>query len=357
MMHRSLIYTLLITLLAACGGKQGEVVIQGHFANLRQADFFIYSLDNGTPAIDTTHVRSGRFEYIAPVSAPAVFHLVYPHFAEQIIFASGGDIIEIEGDAANLRDVTVEGSKDNEDYTALRASMNAASGEAAADSVAAAYIAANPESNVARFLRQQLKQRADHLPVIRKGGLLPDFALRNDTSGIDSLGGKPIAPRLINADSITNATLKGHETLIAFTAAWVADGYICMDNLRTAMRMDDSLRVIICALDIDYREFARVMRGDSVTDIKYRKRCAAYCDRLGLRTHLVSQWRIHELPYYIIVDSVGKVAECGTAIPDKRLKERREHTFATWMLSHGGHSRQEAQRTPGVQEKRRQKEQ
>ena len=286
-----ILYTLLIVL-AACGGKHGEVVISGSFTNLRAADFFIYSTDCGRTKIDTIHVVNGRFEYKTPLNESATYHIVYPHMSELAVFATSGDEIEIEGDASNLREVKVSGNDDNETYTDLRMEMNQMSDQRVRDSLMLKFIAENPVSPVSKYLTEELRKNGTAHTVVRKGVRLPSFG--------------PV-------DSV-----RGYPTIVAFYHSWRYDNHGVLRRLRERLRQDktDSLRVVSISLNVSTREQETALERDSVKDKKYSKRWCDTCDYRGLQTAVVQRWQIFDYPYYIYIDTKGVVRYCGTEWED-----------------------------------------
>mgnify|MGYP004443269609 FL=1 len=291
----SILYSLffaLILLLAACGGKHGEVVIRGAYANLRAADFFIYAPDCGSTKIDTRHVVNGRFEYRAPLSESATYRIIYPHMGELAVFASSGDIIEIEGDASNLREVQVSGNDDNETYTELRMQMNQMSDQRVRDSLILKFIAANPVSPISHYLTEEYHKNGASQPVIRKGARMPSFA------PVDSM--------------------RGYPTIVAFYHQWRHDNHGVLRRLRERLRQDktDSLRVVTISLNVGAAEQERALERDSVLDKKYSKRWRDTCDFRGLQSPVVQRWQIFDYPYFISIDTAGVIRYCGTVWED-----------------------------------------
>lgn len=306
-MHRLIIIPLL-ALLASCGGKQGEVVIKGRFSNLQQAEFYIYSLDNGRTDIDTIHVKSGRFEYRAALTGDAVYHLVYPHLAEQVVFASGGDVLTVEGDAANLREVQVKGNNENKLYTRLRLQLCHVNGEQQKDSIVRGFIAEHSDTRTAAYLQQELRQRGPMKPLIRVGASLPHVLLTaTDSLTVDSLDGRRIGRRLLGADSLA-LPVEGERLLIAFVNNWSIDRLGTTSRLHEILARIDTLSILVYSADVDYREFTRSLSRDSLTAEKYAPRCRAFCDRMALRSPLIMQWRINEFPLFVLVDADGRIS-------------------------------------------------
>ena len=290
--------------------------MRGELKNLQQAEFYLYTIDDVLSRIDTVRVMNGRFEHVYPLNAPATLHLVYPHMAEQIIFANSGDIIDMEGDAANLRDIIVSGNNDNEQYTKLRLALNECD-EAGRDSLIDNFVASNPTSRVSIYLLQRKGAESFRNPPIRKGAKLPQFTLTAHST--DSLGNKQGGRRLFNADSLTHKDLQGHPAIIAFWAYWRSNSSQCLYSIRQQLaKHSDMVSLSVCA-DMAYSNHMRIARRDSILSDKYAKRWWTYCDTHGPTSGLFAEWSITEVPYFIYVDTKGTVRACGTDF-DKHIK-------------------------------------
>ena len=91
---------------------------------MNQAEFYVYSPDGGIKGIDTIKVHEGRFAYETMLRDEATFVLIFPNFSELAVFGEPGEKVEIKGDASHMKEMTVEGSDDNEDMTKLRMELN-----------------------------------------------------------------------------------------------------------------------------------------------------------------------------------------------------------------------------------------
>lgn len=295
-------------ILSACRGNKGEAVLRGKFDNLNQAEFFIYSTDNQRSAIDTIRVMSGRFEYTCQVHDDATLHLVYPHLAEQVIFVSSGDVIDIKGDANNLRDVEIKGNDDNKAYTKLRHTLNLATSDVERDSIIQRFIDDNPDNRVAYYMRSQLRLQQEERNIIRKEVALPYFQLIDredmDTTVCEQKRG---GRTLFNADTLRWDDIKGHRTMVVFWCHWFTGDNRATRQVRESLRTDDSLRVVTISADMRYNDHFWDIRSDSCLNDKYNKRWYAYCDRRGPRSGLFVEWGIRDLPHFVYVDTAGVV--------------------------------------------------
>ena len=91
---------------------------------MNQAEFLIYSPDGGINGIDTIKVHEGRFAYETMLRDPATFVIIFPNFSELAVFGVPGKTAEIKGDASHMKEMTVEGTEDNEEMTKIRMELN-----------------------------------------------------------------------------------------------------------------------------------------------------------------------------------------------------------------------------------------
>ena len=76
---------ILTLVLASCGTDSHHFKIDGHFLNLNQGEFYVYSPDGDINGIDTIKVRGGRFTYETPCEEPCILVIVFPNFSMQLI--------------------------------------------------------------------------------------------------------------------------------------------------------------------------------------------------------------------------------------------------------------------------------
>lgn len=111
-------------LLLSCGPEGNKFRMSGRLRNINQGEFLVYSPDGGFVGVDTIKVRNGRFSYEKEVRNVVTLVVVFPNFAEQVVFASPGEEVDIKGDATHLREISIEGTDENEEMTKLMARLN-----------------------------------------------------------------------------------------------------------------------------------------------------------------------------------------------------------------------------------------
>lgn len=146
-----LVAATLALLLAACGVDGKRFRVEGRFLNLNRGEFYVYSTNGLIDGIDTVKLEGGRFTYDIPCEREGTLVMVFPNFSEQPIFAQPGKIVDIEGDASHLKELTVKGTKDNKLMNQFReAIVNASPPQVA--KIAAMFAADNPTSLVSVYL-------------------------------------------------------------------------------------------------------------------------------------------------------------------------------------------------------------
>ena len=320
-MKRAILYTFCGFTLLSCGGSEGRFRLKGEFDHLQQGEFYIYSNDGGTSDLDTIQVVGGKFDYETVLEGQATYYLLYPNFAEQVIFGTSGDVVTIKGDARNLKAVEVKGNQANKDMTAFRLAQD---GKGAADirKAAAEFITQSPASPVSVFLfkeyflrpgsgasaedvgkhyRALCEAQPDNLQLLqwqadvedlssslKKGSRLPDFHLvMEDSSEVrfSDYAGKPL--------------------LLNFWAAWEGGGSTLLFRIKRLLR-DNPGKIHAVSISLDVNKAAKegVERMDSVT-------WPSYCDFLAWESPVVRQFGVRSVPYCILVGADGKVIATG----------------------------------------------
>lgn len=271
--------------LASCQGHKGEMRIKGHLDNLNEADLYVLSPDGGMEGIDTIHIREGEFDWRTQcVQDEATFLIIYPTFSTLAVFGGSGHVAKIEGNAQHLAAVKVSGNHSNEQYTKYRMETDSVA-EQRKDTIRIHYIRQNEGTPLARYLEHDWLSRRKP-ESLQKGQKIPKFTLQ-----------------MRSGKSVGSLSLRGRNVLIAFWANWKAGSGIVNHHIRKARRIStEPLVCISYSLDVDQGALDYVERTDSVT-------WHSYCDQKGFQSPLASQLGIRTLPYYILVDTQGRIAQ------------------------------------------------
>lgn len=318
-----------VLLLLACTGSPDSVRITGDFANLEQAEFYIYSPTGAIDNLDTIKIQGGEFEYTAKIDGEEIFRLLYPNFSELTIFARPGDEIEIEGDAQNLNGVDVTGSEDNEVYTEFREDITDLPADKVCE-VARQVAFKYPRLAVSRHLFQEyflqhdslqpklvrevydslcranpddialnkLSRRVRAYGILYDGQKLPNFKLQTHTSAFGGEEGREISSK----------EFKGTYLLIAFWGSWKSGSQSALYRLRRFRRemkaKNLEVNAISYSLDCDERELQRIEKADSVDYY-------SFCDFQSFNSPLVLQWGITDLPFFVLVGPDQRIIATG----------------------------------------------
>ena len=286
----------LLLLFLSCTSSQ-TFRLTGTIENLRQADFYVYSIDGSLAQLDTIHVMEGEFEWEVPLHDEATFYLIYPNLNEQVICARPGDHVRFKGDANQLRGVSIKGNPENEAFTRFR-QENLKVKPDSLQRAMRAFIQAYPESRVSSYLQRLLTLERSTSSRLRVGQKLPDIILPPDSAGGDTL-------RLLSTDSAARPLL------LQFWATWKGESRTAAHYVREAIRKSEKLpkarrlQPVSISLDFDAKQYAYSVRADS---IDYDRRCypqiwdAPICELLAIQT----------IPYYILADSARKVVALGS---------------------------------------------
>lgn len=302
-------------LLVGCGPEGNKFRLSGRLRNINQGQFLVYSPDGGFVGVDTIKVQSGRFSYEREVRNDVALMIVFPNFSEQIVFASPGKEVEVKGDATHLRDITIEGTDENDELTKLRARINKLTPPEIPSAIAQ-YIKENPTSIVSYYLLDKYFVNAktpDYVEGQRLAALMlkedPDNGrLRKLKKQLDGLKNSRLQSTLpsfsatdIEGKKVTNAQLKGKVGIISTWATWQ---YASMDIQRRLRKLQkkhsEDLALVSICLDGDKRECRKRAERDSME-------WAVICDGQLFQTPLIQQLGLHVVPSMIVANKQGRI--------------------------------------------------
>ena len=322
-MKRYFAYMLFALLLASCGAESGRFRIEGHLKNMNQAEFYIYSIDGGFPKLDTIRVEKGRFVYETDLDRPATYSIIFPNGSEQAVFGNSGVVVELEGDASHLKEMTIKGTDENEQMTAWRTNANRLTPpemkQAAID-----FIRENPASSVSNYLLYRylmlgttpdykaaaeltalmLKEQPENGRLIQldkqlrglkyavKGAKLPDFQATD-----------------INGNAVSSQSLKAELNIIVVWSMWNYESQSMVRKL-SDMKKEYGSRLSLMSISMDARkeDCSRFLERDSM-------RLSTVCDGRMWESPLVQQLGISDVPGNIFIDRQGKVIDVNVPIP------------------------------------------
>lgn len=270
----------LCLMLTACGGSGRSFQLKGKFKNLNQGEFYVYSTDGALDKIDTIRLNNGRFSYELPCNSAATVMLVFPNFSEQPVFVEPGKSAEVRGDASNLKELEVKGTKANELMTVFRRQVIGVSPPQAAK-IAEEFIGEHPESPVGLFLvRKYFLQNQD--PDYKKAAaLLEQLAAKQPKNGqvtllkskLDVLknttNGSALpsfSAKTLNGRNMTSGMLGGAKVVVALAwASWSFDSMSMLRQLNNLQRTSHGkMKLVSVFMDTNLTECSRVVKRDSL---------------------------------------------------------------------------------------------
>lgn len=318
--------------LASCGVSSGRFRIEGRLNNINQGEFYIYSPDGGLTGIDTIRISEGRFSYETSLAEEATYMIVFPNSSEQAVFGQSGATAKINGDVSHLKEIEIEGTKENEQMTELRKHManqtpperkksviqfvNDNPGSIVTAHLIDKYVlqAENPDYKEAYTLVDNLLKRAPdniRLQALRKQletvRNMADFKRMPDFSATD-IYGKPV-----------NAfTLKSELNVVLFWASWVSESYGLISQIQTKKKEYGS-RLAVLSICIDAQKDDCKRRSDR-DSLKW----ATVCDGKMWQSPLLRKFCVINMPCYMLIDRSGRVIERDMTLTDltKKIDER-----------------------------------
>ena len=279
---------LFLLLLTSCLGG-AEVRINGTFTHLEQAELYIYSPDGGLDRLDTLHVQGGKFSWTAPLNADATFYIIYPNMTEQVVFASPGDHIKLQGDGGQLKYVTVSGNQDNKLLTKFRLQHNSDKRDSLITAIRR-FIKQYPDSRAATHLQRQLNDYTFSQASLSVGSSLPAITLPPDS---------------LTDSRRTDSLIPDRPVIISFWATWRPGSNINF-RIRRMLRKygKNAIQPICISLDSDPQMYRRFISIDSVDWV-------TRCYRRSWETPIVQQLSIRTIPYLILTDKKHRIVAAG----------------------------------------------
>ena len=313
---RRIAYILLFSLLlVSCGTRSGYFKMEGRFLHMNQGELYVYSPDGGIAGLDTIKIEAGRFSYEKPCSKPSTLIIIFPNYSSQPIFAESGEAVDVKADASHLKEMEVEGTKDNELMTKFRKQIASVSPPEEMK-YAITFINDHPESPVSVYLLNRYfiqtespdyKQAAKILQVLMKEQ--PENTdLGRLQRQLTELGSLPVGSKMpkfvtkdINGKVVNNLTFQGKDIVIINTwAAWSYESLDIQRALSDAVKAGKIAAMGIC-IDANPKEVRQSLERDGIE-------FPNVCDGKLLNTPLLKTFGLNTVPDNIVIRN-GKVTE------------------------------------------------
>lgn len=310
----------LLLLLNGCSGKSGRFKMEGRFLHLNQGQLLVYSPDGGIDGLDTINIQAGRFVYETEMRNPSTLVIVFPNFSEQPIFAEPGGKVTIKADASHLREMEVEGSKDNERMTDFR-QLLAKNSPMDAPRLTADFVKEHPESRVGLYLVSTYLVRGDqpnYAEALRLIGLMRKEQPRNGSLILLAkqlgqyqqvkVGGSLPAFKATTLDgrAFTQQDFASATGVVLVWVSWNYESYGHLRALQDAKDKNPALQVLTINLDASRKDCERMMRQNGIT-------LPTVCDGRMLDSPLLARLSLNYVPDDIVVERGRVVARTMTS--------------------------------------------
>jgi len=300
-------------LLLACGRQGNRFRLEAQFKNLNQGEFYIYNLESGSK--DTIAVNDGRFIFERTLTDSVTFNILFPNYSEMPVFAAPGAEVKIDGDASHLRETIINGTKENNEMTALRLKMNEMMPEQVQEA-AEKYIRDHPSSPVSIYLLHRYFLQAT-TPCLAKAHELCKILHRAQPQNqhlarltlqlenVDNYNfeGKIPAFNAVDTkgDSINEKKLNGTVNVILAWASWSIESQAVLSELSEQQRHGEGqVKVMAICLDASPSESKSLIERDSIV-------CPIVCDSLMWQSPLLATLGINDIPANILADKKGNI--------------------------------------------------
>jgi len=326
-------YFICILLLTACGSGSNTFRLEGRLRNINQGEFYIFNLVGGPIGIDTIKVRSGRFAYELEMTEETTLVLVFPNFSEQPIFAGPGETVTIKGDASHMKEMIIEGTRENEDMTSLRMELNDLTPPDIPKAVSD-FIHEHPGSQASvyalyRYFLSLINpdyQQALQLVKVMEKEQSDNVALKKLSRDLQRLQGAKVGSSLphfkakdINGKAVTEQALQHEINVVAVWASWSWQSTQQLQRLhRLSKEYGDRMGVLSVCVDGKLSDCQRVVRRDSLS-------WPTICDGKMWATPLLSTFALSDVPTYILIDGKGRVLAHN--LPYELLEQRIKQTY------------------------------
>ena len=323
-----------VCLLSACGTDKHHFQMEGRFLNINQGEFYIYDLEGTTQGVDTIRVNAGRFAYETRCEHPATLMLVFPNFTEQPIFAQPGKEVDIKGDAAHLKEMTVTGTKENELMNAFRKqTANASPPEVAR--YARQFVEDHPDSRVSQYIVERhflqgdkpdyplaaqlvalmAKAQPDNGTLKRLQGQLKGMAATAVGQKLPAFTARDVAGNVVTQAELAQAEV----AVVCVWASWDYATQRTQRQLKQYVRQAQGrLKVMGISQDASKRDCEEALRRDTID-------WPTICDEQMMDGTLYRQLGFSMVPDNIVLQR-GRIVARG--LGEQALKEKIEQMIA-----------------------------
>jgi len=314
----------------ACSSNSDTFVIEGKFKNFNQGTLYVYNMDIGRGRVDTVKLAEGKFVYETEIDDTVALSFIFPNYSEIPVFAYPGAKVSMNGDASNLKEVTVTGTEENNLMSELQLKLNELSPPKATEKVVE-FVRQHPTSPVSLYLIRKHflltpspdYKQATELLTLMKEATPKNIKLNQLLTDVTRIGKGVVGQQLppfsavtIDGARVSNSDLNGTVNVVCAWTSWNFDSQHLQRQLKPLKREFGSrLQIISLCLDATVQECRTTMRRDSIT-------WYTVCDGQLWQSPAVDKLGITEIPTLLIVDRKGTIVARNLSIADMREKIR-----------------------------------
>ena len=305
-----------LVLLTGCEKQRQTFRLEGTFKGFNQGELYICGIDGNFP-LDTVAVVKSKFQYEVALEEPTAFIVIFPNFSEVPVYGEKGAKVTIEGDVSHLREIDVDGTKENEVLTKYRKKTSHQTPPEVALSTEQ-FIKENPTSPFALYLIRKVffqlpqpdyKRAAELTELVMQANPETSEELKAQMKrmqGISYLKDGANLPSFIATD-INGQTIKSSDlnAKVNVITVWNLDNFEGQGTLRQLQKRQkqagsDNLKVLTICLDADIKACRKKLERDSIA-------WSTICDGLLWDSPVMYQTGLSFIPDNILIDDKGKI--------------------------------------------------
>lgn len=305
-----------LVLLTGCEKQRQTFRLEGTFKGFNQGELYICGIDGNFP-LDTVAVVKSKFQYEVALEEPTAFIVIFPNFSEVPVYGEKGAKVTIEGDVSHLREIDVDGTKENEVLTKYRKKTSHQTPPEVALSTEQ-FIKENPTSPFALYLIRKVffqlpqpnyKRAAELTELVMQANPETSEELKAQMKrmqGISYLKDGANLPSFIATD-INGQTIKSSDlnAKVNVITVWNLDNFEGQGTLRQLQKRQkqagsDNLKVLTICLDADIKACRKKLERDSIV-------WSTICDGQLWDSPVMYQTGLSFIPDNILIDDKGKI--------------------------------------------------
>ena len=305
-----------LVLLTGCEKQRQTFRLEGTFKGFNQGELYICGIDGNFP-LDTVAVVKSKFQYEVALEEPTAFIVIFPNFSEVPVYGEKGAKVTIEGDVSHLREIDVDGTKENEVLTKYRKKTSHQTPPEVALSTEQ-FIKENPTSPFALYLIRKVffqlpqpdyKRAAELTELVMQANPETSEELKAQMKrmqGISYLKDGANLPSFIATD-INGQTIKSSDlnAKVNVITVWNFDNFEGQGTLRQLQKRQkqagsDNLKVLTICLDADIKACRKKLERDSIV-------WSTICDGQLWDSPVMYQTGLSYITDNILIDDKGKI--------------------------------------------------